>query len=119
MNRLVVVMVGAVGAALCLAVAGDPIQAADSRQVSAGAPAVSPSSQRALIDKYCVTCHNQKLRRAELALETVDVQNIGAGAEVWEKVLRKIRSGEMPPAGKPEAGSCRDREFRGMARDRP
>ena len=101
MNRLVVVMVGAVGAALCLAVAADPIQAANSRQVSAGGPAVSPSSQRALIDKYCVTCHNQKLRRAELALDTIDVQNIGAGAEVWEKVLRKIRSGEMPPAANP------------------
>jgi hypothetical protein len=100
MNRLVVVVVGAVGAALCLAIAADPIQA-NSRQVSAGGPAVSPSSQRALIDKYCVTCHNQKLRRAELALDTIDVQNIGAGAEVWEKVLRKIRSGEMPPAANP------------------
>jgi hypothetical protein len=101
MNRLVVVMVGAVAAALCLAVAADPIQAANSRQVSAGAQAVSPSSQRALIDKYCITCHNQKLHRGELSLETIDVQNIGAGAEVWEKVLRKVRSGEMPPAASP------------------
>jgi Protein of unknown function (DUF1592)/Protein of unknown function (DUF1588)/Protein of unknown function (DUF1585)/Protein of unknown function (DUF1587)/Protein of unknown function (DUF1595)/Planctomycete cytochrome C len=101
MSRLVVVMVGAVAAVLCLAVAADPIQAANSRQVSAGALAVSPSSQRALIDKYCVTCHNQRLHRGELTLETIDVQNIGAGAEVWEKVLRKVRAGEMPPAASP------------------
>jgi hypothetical protein len=111
MNRLAAVMVGAVGVALCLATAADPIQAANTRQVSADGPAVSPSSQRALIDKYCVTCHNQKLRTAELALDTIDMQNIGAGAEVWEKVLRKIRSGEMPPAAKPRPDTVATESF--------
>jgi hypothetical protein len=50
-----------------------------------------------------LTCHNEKLRTAQLILakDKVDVENVSAGAEVWEKVLRKLRAGEMPPIGLP------------------
>src|SRR5260370_23600806 len=57
--------------------------------------------QRALIDRYCVTCHNEKLKTAGLLLDKIDVKNVPAGAEVWEKVIRKLRTGAMPPAGMP------------------
>ncbi len=60
-----------------------------------------PVEARALLDRYCVTCHNEKLRTAGLTLETMDVVNVGAGAEVWEKVIRKLRMGAMPPPGRP------------------
>ena len=59
------------------------------------------SPQRALLNKYCVTCHNAKLRTGGVMLDQVDVANVGKHAEVWEKVLAKLRAGEMPPPGLP------------------
>src|SRR5947209_1852043 len=57
----------------------------------------SASSERRLIDRYCVTCHNQKLKTAGLTLEGADVANPGSAGEVWEKVVRKLRTSTMPP----------------------
>ncbi len=59
-----------------------------------------PSAQ-AVINKYCITCHNTKLKTAGLQLDTVDVEHIGERADLWEKVAGKFRTGEMPPAGLP------------------
>lgn len=75
--------------------AGSAAQARPSAAVVAGAP------QRALLDQYCVTCHNEKLKTAGLQLDKVDVGRVAANAEVLEKVVRKLRAGEMPPAGQP------------------
>jgi hypothetical protein len=58
-------------------------------------------SARAVIDKYCVTCHNAKLKTAGLQLDTADVSHVGERADLWERVARKLRTGEMPPAGLP------------------
>jgi len=62
----------------------------------------SLSSHRRVIDRYCVTCHNQKLKTAGLMLDEADVANPGAGGEVWEKVARKLRTSTMPPANMPQ-----------------
>ncbi len=59
------------------------------------------SEQRALVDRYCVTCHNQKAKTAGLMLDKLEAGDIAAGAETWEKVIQKIRGGMMPPAGMP------------------
>ena len=56
-------------------------------------------SSRARIDEFCVNCHNQRSWTAGLALDTTDLNDIPAGAEVWEKVVRKLRIGMMPPDG--------------------
>jgi hypothetical protein len=56
-------------------------------------------AQRALMNQYCVTCHNQKLRTGGLELDKLDLAHVTADAETWEKVVRKIRAGMMPPAG--------------------
>src|SRR5579863_5570413 len=56
---------------------------------------------RALLNQYCVTCHNDKLKTGNLALDKVDVEHVSADAETWEKVVRKLRAGMMPPAGLP------------------
>src|SRR5258708_31950313 len=56
---------------------------------------------QAVLDTYCITCHNQRLRTAGLALDTLDVTLPGASPEVWEKVIAKLRAGSMPPPGRP------------------
>jgi cytochrome c551/c552 len=70
--------------------------------IAAGALAWAPvwsQSSAALLTQYCVTCHNQKLKTGGLELDKLDLQHPGADAETWEKVVRKIRAGMMPPAG--------------------
>jgi len=59
------------------------------------------SPQRALLDRYCVGCHNERLKTAGLTLDALDVGRVGDGADAWEKVVRKVRMGMMPPAGRP------------------
>ncbi len=58
-------------------------------------------SYRATLDKYCVTCHNQRLKIGGLALDAMDLGKVPARAETWEKVILKLRAGTMPPAGMP------------------
>src|SRR5262245_2400021 len=75
-------------------------------QAPAATPApaadASPDADHgAVFSKYCVTCHNQKLKTAGLALDTMDVADVAAGAPVWEKVVKKLRAGMMPPQGMP------------------
>jgi hypothetical protein len=57
------------------------------------------ATQRALLDQYCVTCHNDKVKRANLTLEKLDLTTVGDHGELWEKVIRKLRAGVMPPPG--------------------
>ena len=71
---------------------------------AAGQPAAGAAEQ-ALLDRYCVTCHNDSLRVAGLALDTVDVTRVGDHAAIWEKVVGKLRAGMMPPAGRPRPDS--------------
>ena len=66
-----------------------------------GAPATSGVTRQAVLDKYCVTCHNSRLRTAGLALDTFDVTKPSANADVWERVIVKLRMGSMPPVGSP------------------
>jgi len=54
-----------------------------------------------LVKRYCVTCHNERLKTGGLTLDGVDVQQPGDHAEVWEKIVRKLRSGAMPPPSAP------------------
>ncbi len=70
---------------------------------AAGQPASggAASAERALLDRYCVTCHNERLRVADLTLDTADVADVGAHPEIWEKVVRRLRAGAMPPAPRP------------------
>ena len=63
--------------------------------------AAAAATPRATFDKYCVTCHNQKLKTAGLTLDAMDVNNVSIQPEVWEKVVRKLRAASMPPNGQP------------------
>jgi hypothetical protein len=64
-------------------------------------PPAALASQRAVLDKYCVTCHNEKLKTAGLMLDKANLAHVGDNAELWEKVVRKLRAGMMPPSGLP------------------
>ena len=76
---------------------------------AAGSPA---ADRRQLLDTYCIACHNERLETAGLVLEStaVDAADIAANTTVWERVLRKVRGGQMPPAGRPRpAGAAAGR----------
>ena len=65
------------------------------------ATAQSQPAKKPLIATYCVGCHNQKVQTGGLALDSVDPARPAADADKWERVLRKLRRGEMPPPGAP------------------
>src|SRR5215472_7524394 len=69
--------------------------------LSALALHAQPQQQKAVLDQYCVTCHNDKLRTGGLSLQNADLNDIPPGAETWEKAIRKLRVGAMPPQGMP------------------
>ncbi|HEY3822963.1 MAG TPA: DUF1592 domain-containing protein [Bryobacteraceae bacterium] len=98
--RSLVLVIGVCAAALVVFSAP---QQPGSARASGPAPGaiLSPAAERALLNKYCVTCHNEKLKTAGLMLDKVDTEHFGDGAEVWEKVVRKIHGGTMPPLGMP------------------
>src|SRR4029453_7256445 len=125
-----VLIPGWIAAALVLFVSGAPglsarpSQAASNQQIrpqsgSPKAPAVeqkttSPApaeadvaAKRALVDQYCVTCHNARLKTANLLLEQLGLGRRGDNAEIGEKGLRKLRAGMMPPSGmrRPDAAT--------------
>src|SRR6266851_4447150 len=86
-------------AAGSFAIAQQPELRADS-----GNAASEPHELRAFLDKYCVACHNEKAKTAGLLLDKVDVSNVTGRPDLWEKVIRKLRAGSMPPQGIPQPG---------------
>ena len=81
------------------------------RTSSAQELAAEASSPRALLDRYCVTCHNGRLKTAGLELDSIDVNAVAETAPVWEKVVAKLRAGAMPPAGRPRPDDVARRDF--------
>ena len=61
--------------------------------------ATSAAPEAAFVTQYCAGCHNQRAKVAGLALDTLDIARVGPDAETWEKVVKKIRTGMMPPSG--------------------
>jgi hypothetical protein len=71
-----------------------------SPRAAAQAPTPAPK-MRALLDQYCVTCHSDRLKTANLSLQGLDLTKVSDHAELWEKVIRKLRAGVMPPPDLP------------------
>ena len=99
---------------LLTAQTASPQASSTASQASSNAPKASPATpslanaqvtdaatERALLNQYCVTCHNQKLRTADLELDKLDTAHLADHAEKWELVVRKLRAGMMPPSGLP------------------
>ena len=105
-----------VAGALCVELQAPRLTAATSAPVSAHGPpsgqttapptqatrdgAASASRYRVVLDRYCATCHNARLRTAGLTLDTLDVEQVSHRPEVWEKVVHKLRTRTMPPTGR-------------------
>lgn len=105
MSRMLTV--AAVGLALCVAESSRLVQAQAAGQSAAvlsqasGSGAQAGAPDRALVNQYCVTCHNDKLKTGGFSLDNVNIGDVRANADVLEKVVRKLRSGQMPPEGRP------------------
>jgi mono/diheme cytochrome c family protein len=77
----------------------------ETTSVALSLPSRALSSAEAFLQRYCVACHTEQQRGrgvVPLAFETRQLSNVGAHAETWERVIRKVRAGLMPPAGMPQ-----------------
>jgi mono/diheme cytochrome c family protein len=92
-NRFVGVGVALAAAAVLLAplLAQTPARATQ--------PQPTPAAERAVLQKYCIVCHDNETKTANFSLESADINAVGDHPEVWEKVIRKLRAGMMPPPG--------------------
>ena len=82
------------------------IRAATLRLEAAQAPAAAraaagPADPAPVLSKYCVTCHNQRLKTGGFVIDPAQLATIGDHADAWEKVAKKLRTSAMPPAGAP------------------
>src|SRR5438874_10334154 len=75
--------------------------ALEAQPPSAAAARGSSTSHRDVINRYCISCHNDRLKTGGLTLDQVAAQEIGRNPEAWEKVVRKLRVRQMPPVGMP------------------
>ena len=96
-RRLVHLTIGA----LIVLSGGAPRLDAAGPQTASQSPSRSDTWQQALLDRYCVTCHNTQLRTAGLTLDSHSVTSVGDAPDVWEAVVRKLRAGVMPPSPRP------------------
>src|SRR5688572_30368076 len=88
------------GAIALTALAGAPSPAVGIQRGAAPvAAATALTTQQALIQQYCITCHNDRAKQGGLSLENQSVATAGDHPEMWEKVVRKLRAGVMPPPG--------------------
>ena len=96
-RKLVTVVVSSLGIVAVVGTTPLSGSAGQGRILSASAA----DTAREVVDQYCVTCHNQRLKTGGLVLEGVDLVEIAHRPELWEKVVRKLRAGVMPPLGRP------------------
>ena len=71
------------------------------QDVQAPAAMAGVAAQQQILNKYCITCHNQRAKTGGLALDALSLSNVAADAATWEKVVVKLRAGFMPPVGRP------------------
>lgn len=69
------------------------------------------ATHRAFVNDYCVSCHSQKAKTADVVLEGLDFNRVAANADVWEKVLRKVRTAQMPPVKAPQPETAESKAF--------
>jgi mono/diheme cytochrome c family protein len=97
--RFRTLLLGCLGLGLGVSLAGLGYMHAAAQQPSA--PASTPAAHRAVVDQYCVVCHNGQLKTASLELDSANIEIPASNSVVWEKVIRKLRMQAMPPQGMP------------------
>jgi mono/diheme cytochrome c family protein len=76
---------------------GRTASAATTAPAAASQAPADPAAQRAIVNQYCVPCHNARLKTANLLLDEVALTRLGEHPDIGEKVVRKLRAGLMPP----------------------
>ena len=107
MSRAIVVGLG-----VALAASIGYVQLLAAPPESVAAQAATPTPQRALLDRYCVSCHNERTLTGGLALDVTDITDVSQAPEIWEKVVQKLRGGLMPPGRRPRPDTETYNEFR-------
>ena len=100
----------AMGAAIASQLVARPL----AKQGQSAAPAARADASRAVLDKYCVSCHNERLRTAGFSLATLDAAHPGTNPDAWERVVAKLRAGSMPPPGRPRPDAATYRAVAGF-----
>ena len=98
-GRRTIVYCAAIAVAFCLQARGAAAQVALVSDADAAADERAP---REVLQQYCFSCHNERRLAGDLALDVLDMTDVAARADVWEEVVRKLRTGAMPPAGRPQ-----------------
>jgi len=89
--------------------AGLPAIVAPDQTAPSAMPA--PADRKQMLTQYCTACHNDKLKTAGMSVAPLDAANLPANLPVWEKILRRLSLGEMPPKGRPRPSKDRIAEF--------
>src|SRR5205814_306169 len=63
--------------------------------------ATEPVNREAVVNRYCVQCHSRQMKAGGLVLEGIAGNDVPAHPEIWEKIVRKLKAGEMPPPNLP------------------
>jgi mono/diheme cytochrome c family protein len=79
--------------------------------IAPGSAQTQPNGHQALLQRYCATCHSTQAKTAGVVLQGVNPADTAHNAELLEKVLRKIKTGQMPPAGMPKPDAAQRAEF--------
>jgi hypothetical protein len=95
---------------MVVAVAVVPALTAD-QPPQAARPTGAVSPDAAFVKQYCVSCHNARVTSGGLALDALDLASVDRHADVWEKVVRKLRTGMMPPEGAPKPATAMRESF--------
>src|SRR5215471_16947459 len=80
-------------------------------------PALAQNQHQAMLNTYCISCHNSRAKIGGLALDALDLQAAPDSAEIWEKALRKLRGHLMPPPGSPQPAQKDVDSFGGWMED--
>ena len=107
----IVILLAAIWLCLLVSLGQRPVSAANAQSAPATPTAASRSPERALLDRYCVSCHNDRLKTAGLTLDLMDTARVGDHAASWEKVVRKLGGGQMPPANLPRPDDATRERF--------
>ncbi len=76
-------------------------------------PGAAAAADQAMLKQYCLGCHSDRLKTGNLVLENLDPSNPAGHIETWEKVVRKVRAGMMPPSASPRPTRTQLDEFAG------
>ena len=94
-----IALTAATGVALLGQATADPVAATPAVHTATTLSAATPADRQRMLAQFCGGCHNDKVKTAGMSVMPLKADNIGAHTATWEKILRRVSLGEMPPRG--------------------